>query len=82
MAEGKRREFTPITGQWADPEKVVCKDCEFRDRTVVELFGEKTPCGVTRGNCEIFKDPTIKPMDILLHGAPCQYYTKEKKATG
>lgn len=77
MAKGKKREFTPMRGTWADPEKVVCKDCVFRDRTVVELFGKKDPCGITRGTCEIYKEPNIKPMDILLHGAPCQYYTKE-----
>lgn len=85
MAEEKRREFTPMKGTWADPEKVVCKDCVFRDRTVVELFGKKDACGITRDTCEIYKGPpttAYKPSSILLHNEPCQYYTKETKATG
>lgn len=85
MKERKPREYTPITGTWADPEKVVCKDCAFRDRTVVELFGKRDACGVTRDTCDIYAGPpeaSYKPSEILLHNGPCQYYTKETKAIG
>ena len=82
MAEEKRREFTPMRGTFPDPKKIVCKDCVFRDHTVVELFGKKDACGITRANCEIYKYPANKPHSILFDGGPCQYYTKETKATG
>lgn len=80
MRKKGHRRFTPIRGTWPDPEKVVCRDCAFRDRTVVELFGKTIACGITRDTCDIYKGPpstSYKPSEILFYNEPCRYYQKQ-----
>lgn len=69
----------PMTGTWADPEKVMCRDCALRDRTVVKMPGSEReiPVGVTRDFCGIYPDGKGKPSAILFHGADCEYYVKD-----
>lgn len=74
MSEEKKREdFTPIHGQYPDAEKIACKDCAFRDKTVVKILGKTIPAGITKGACKMYE---LKPHDVLFQNAPCQYYTK------
>lgn len=77
--EDTHREFTPIHAQWADPDKIACRDCVFRDRTVVELIGYRFEAGISKRNCQIY---LVKPWDVYYDNAPCQYYRKDPDATG
>lgn len=72
------REFDPITAQWADPAEVMCRTCEFRDKTV-ERFGDIVKdVGITRDTCEIFDGTEdYKPHDVLFLNAECPYYMEE-----
>lgn len=71
-------EFTPITGQWADPEKIVCRTCAFRDKTVFKFEDIVKPVGITRDTCEIYDgEDECKPHDILFLNAECEYYMEE-----
>lgn len=72
-----KREFNDMHPQFPDPEKVMCKDCKFRDRTEVDLLGKHYRPGITRTNCEKYRNPKDKPMDILFNGAKCLYYEKD-----
>lgn len=74
MAEDKR-EFNDMHPQFPDENKVKCKDCKFRDRTEVDLFGKHYRPGVTRDTCEQYKR---KPAEILFYEAPCAFYEKDK----
>ena len=73
----ERREFTPMHGSFADPEKIACKDCAFRDKTVVELLGRRVASGYTKGACEMY---SLKPHAVLFNNAPCQYYQQDPSA--
>ena len=75
----ERKEFTPIHGQFPDKDKIACKDCAFRDKTIVTIIGKTIQAGITKGNCEMYE---LKPHDVLFQNAPCQFYSKETKATG
>lgn len=65
---------TPIKGQFPNPHTVACKDCVYRDRTVLELSGEKIYVGVTRDICYKFGH---KPPEVLFQNAPCDEYQPE-----
>lgn len=82
MPDNKRSENfdQPIHGTWADPKKIMCKDCAFRDKTIVKLDGEILPVGVTRSFCQIYEAPPKtngKPTGILFQNAECKYYQKD-----
>lgn len=82
MAE-ERNFDQPMKMQGADPNKVVCKDCEFRDRTSFELNGRIIPTGMTKSWCNVYtkENSNGKPLDVLLRNASCKYYMKEEKDT-
>ena len=69
----------PMVGTWADPDKVKCRDCGLRDRTVVKSLDGKRdfPVGVVRSFCEVYPDGKGKPTEIMFHGADCKYYIKD-----
>ena len=77
--EDAHREFTPMHGSFPDPEKIACKNCAFRDKTVVELLGKRIASGYTKGSCEMY---SLKPHAVLFNNAPCQNYRKDQDATG
>lgn len=71
------RIFSPMKCQVADANNIACKDCEHRDRTVINVDGKKISVGITRSNCEMFVYPDSKPSDILFNGADCDFYEEE-----
>ena len=75
--EDAHREFTPMHGSFPDPEKIACKNCAFRDKTVVELLGKRVASGCTKGACEMY---SLKPHAVLFNNAPCQYYQEDPDA--
>lgn len=71
-------EFTPMRGQWPDPDKIVCRNCAFRDKTIVEVEGVDKPVGITRDTCEMFDGTEdCKPHDVLFLNADCEYYLED-----
>ena len=77
--EDAHREFTPMHGSFPDPEKIACKNCAFRDKTVVELLGKRIASGYTKAACDMY---SLKPHAVLFNNAPCQNYRKDQDATG
>lgn len=71
--------FTDMKGQFPDPEKVKCKDCVFRDKTVVNIEGKDLFSGVTRCYCAKYQkgETNGKPHDVLFLNADCRYYKKD-----
>lgn len=70
----------PIRGSWPDPNKVICKDCAFRDKTSVMLNDKTLYVGVTKSFCKIYEKPPKtngKPNEILFKNADCKYYMKD-----
>lgn len=70
---------SPIKFQGATANETICKDCTFRDKTVVEIGQKTIPVGVTRSYCQIYtkKISNGKPLPILFNGADCEYYVKD-----
>lgn len=66
--------------QTADPEKMVCKDCLYRDRTEITLDGKKVKVGVMRDTCLVFdgKRGNWKPTGVVLDGEPCLLYERDE----
>lgn len=67
--------------QTADPSKMRCKDCLFRDKTVIKLNGREIPVGVMKDTCMMFNKPGHwKPTDIVLRNADCLLYERDEEA--
>lgn len=71
------REFDPIKPQTPDAKKILCMDCEYRDRTVLNINGKVLPVGATKMYCLKYKNKTGKPYDVLFKNADCERYKKE-----
>lgn len=70
----------PMKASWPNPNKIVCKDCAFRDKTVVKLGDKTIPAGVTKDFCKIYEKPPKtngKPSAVLFQNAECKYYQKD-----
>lgn len=73
----KRNDFTPMQGSFPDAKKIACRDCMFRDKTIVELCGKKIAAGITKSFCKMYQ---LKPNDVLFLNKPCQFYRKDETA--
>lgn len=72
---------SPIKGQFPDREQIICKDCKYRDKTVLDLGDKKIPVGVTKAFCKKYEAPPKsngKPHEILFENGICDYYEKDK----
>ena len=67
-----------LRATWPDAKKIICKDCFLRDRTQIEIDGDKIAVGVTRCYCLAYPDGDSngKPHEILFNGAKCRFYQK------
>lgn len=71
---------SPMKGQWPNPKKIACKDCKHRDKTFVEIDGEKIFCGITKSFCDVYRKPPEsngKPHDVLFLNEDCEFFEKE-----
>lgn len=77
MAE--KREFSPMKATHPDPNRIQCKDCVNRDRTMVKLpSGKVIPSGITKDFCVVYSiQDNGKPYEVLFQNAECRYYVKE-----
>lgn len=71
----------PLIMQGADPNKVVCKDCEFRLKMPFQVNGRTVDHGMIKSWCGVYtkNNSNGKPHDVLLRNASCKYYLKEEK---
>ncbi len=60
-----------LATQQGDPEKIVCRDCAYKNGG-----GLKYP-HFTKGSCEKYPAPGVKPGEVLFHNAPCEFYKHE-----
>lgn len=77
----EKREFSPMKGVFPDPSKIMCKDCEYRDKTQISIGSNIMNVGVTKAFCEMFPkggESNGKPYDILFQNAKCGFYLKDK----
>lgn len=69
-----------IKGQFPNKDKIICKDCMFRDKTTLKLGKNEIPVGVIKAFCEKYETPPKsngKPHEILFENGICEYYEKE-----
>lgn len=69
-----------LKGQFPDKNKIKCKDCIFRDHTVITIGDKTIPVGVTKAFCDAYQQPPAsngKPHDVLFDNADCEFYAKE-----
>lgn len=66
------KDYEPIKGQWPNPDTVKCKDCIYRDKTVLDLGDKVILTGVTKDFCEIYVKG--KPREILFQNAECPHF--------
>jgi hypothetical protein len=70
-----------IRPQWPDPNKIMCKDCIFRDKTEIKVNDKIIKCGVTKDLCRVYLGPPHdngKPHDVLFLNDYCEFYEEEK----
>lgn len=68
--------------QTADPKRMRCRDCLYRDRETMVLCGEKVLVGVMRDTCLVFdgKRGNWKPTSVVLDGGNCPFYELDDTA--
>lgn len=72
---------SPIKGQFPNKDEIICKDCVFRDHTVINLGSKEIPVGVTKAFCDKYEAPPKsngKPHEVLFENGICEYYQKEE----
>ena len=70
---------TPILARTPNAKKIMCKDCFFRDRTIIDTGERLVPVGITKDFCVNFPPPDSngKPHDVLFLNAKCPLYQKD-----
>lgn len=64
--------------QWANPSKIECTDCIFRDLDTVEIDGKEIPVGATRCFCDMYPEgEAYKPTGVLMRGEHCDFFERE-----
>ena len=79
MKENEKSQ-SPMKGRFPDKTKIMCKDCIYRDKTVVNIGGKEIPVGITKSFCEMYQAPPAsngKPSSVLFENSQCDFYEKE-----
>ena len=71
-----------VRAQNADPERMQCRDCIYRDKDTMEIEGKLIQTGVMRGRCLVFdgKRGRWKPNGVYFNGEPCIMYEQDETA--
>lgn len=69
--KGNLANVDEVFGTTIPSEDIICKNCKYRDD------GTAFSRPYTKGNCQKFPYPGIKPLEILNAGGNCSYYEKE-----
>lgn len=57
----------------AVPDDIVCKDCANKIGATLQSNNYH------KISCAVYEYPVQKPLGILIHGDPCEKYSKEEK---
>lgn len=68
--------------QTADPNKIHCRDCLYREKDTMKIDGEVVQTGIMRGTCLVFdgKRGNWKPTSVTLDGERCPLYEWDETA--
>lgn len=68
--------------QNADPERMQCRDCIYRDKDTMQIEGKTVQTGIARATCLIFdgKKNRWKPNNVYFNGEPCMFYEQDETA--
>ena len=68
--------------QNADPNKMPCRDCIYRDRDTMVIDGDVVQTGIMRGTCVFFdgKRGNWKPNAVYFQNEPCLIYEWDETA--
>lgn len=68
--------------QTADPGKMQCRDCIYRDQETMVLDGKKVQVGIMRASCLIFdgKNGRWKPNNVYFRDENCLFYEQDETA--
>ena len=68
--------------QTADPARMRCRDCIYRDQETSVLDGKKVQIGIMRATCLIFdgKKGRWKPNDVYFQNEDCLFYEQDPDA--
>ena len=80
--EGEHMTNGEMRMQTADPKKMKCRDCIYRDQDKMEMDGETVYVGVMRATCLIFdgKRGNYKPTAVNLRNEDCLFYERDENA--
>lgn len=73
---------SPIKGSFPNNDEILCKDCEFRDKTIVNIGNKKIVVGTTKAFCKKYPAPpgsNGKPHNVLFENGICEFYKKEEQ---
>lgn len=68
--------------QVADPERMFCRDCIYREKDTLKIDGKTIQTGISRATCLIFdgKKGRLKPNSVYFQNEPCMFYEKDETA--
>lgn len=71
-----------VRAQAADPNRIRCRDCIYRDRDTMVIDGETIQTGVMRGRCLMFdgKSGNWKPIHVTMYNENCMFYEQDETA--
>lgn len=71
-----------IHAQNADPSKMPCRDCIYRDRDTMQIDGKTVQTGIMRATCKFFdgKRGNWKPNAVYFQNGPCLIYEWDETA--
>lgn len=74
------RRFSEVHAQTANPYKMKCKDCDYRDRDTMIIEGKLILTGIMRDTCAIYdgKGGNWKPNSVYFQNEDCEFYKKDE----
>lgn len=71
-----------VHAQTADPNKMNCRDCIYRDKTTMRINGNQIYIGIMRDTCTIFdgKKGRWKPSNVYFLNESCPFHETDEMA--
>lgn len=71
-----------VHAQTADPNKMPCRDCIYRDRDTMKIEGKLIRVGIMRDTCLIYdgKRGHWKPNNVYFMNEHCDFYERDEDA--
>lgn len=70
-----------VHAQTADPYKMPCRDCIYRDQDTMRIEGKLIRTGIMRDTCLIYGgNGNWKPNNVYFMNERCEFYAKDDTA--